>query len=238
MIASLAGVTHRHLGSGFVSGMDGLDLLPPDVAEKVTEDEGQRQQWSALYRQACAIRSLQRIPAPSDLDGRVVASLQTGHRQDRAVACVQAQPVQKAPAILDELVRRDLERPFQDRPQGNKSLVAGSSSTRPRIGESSAPSALDGLVAERIAKDMARSGSHRRVRLHIVRMTLAASLLAAMGLGVLAVLGGERGEPRTLETASFSFNIVRVGPDQADAELASLLGALSGGALDGRERGR
>lgn len=87
---------------------------------------------SALHRalgHAVALRSLARLDAPVSLEGRVVAGLEAGHRQDRAVSLVGSLPRVTAPEELDDLVRDVAE---QD------------------VTEPTAPAVLDRLVAERI----------------------------------------------------------------------------------------
>ena len=52
-----------------------------------------------------ALRSLSSMRAPADLEGRVVAALETGFREDRVVARVRAMAPMRAPAELDRRVR-------------------------------------------------------------------------------------------------------------------------------------
>jgi hypothetical protein len=89
---------------------------------------------AALERRQRAVTALQRLPraaAPFELDGLAVASLQAGHRQDRAVEAVRALARERAPA--------DLER---------------------RLVQPQAPAVLHRLVAEELA-DPAKANVRR-----------------------------------------------------------------------------
>lgn len=81
--------------------------------------------WRGLHRQVRLLGDLERVPAPEDLAGRVVAALNAGHREDRAAASVAALAKLeapsalagrlehefrvKAPAALDQMVEGELE---------------------------------------------------------------------------------------------------------------------------------
>jgi hypothetical protein len=224
MIESLSGVTARHAAEGtdVDHDTDRLELLPQEVREHLVENEGLHQEWRQLLRQARAIRNLERVPVPSDLDGRVVASLQAGYRQERVAEQVHALPAERAPRELDLLVRRLANQPFTDASADLRDLKA--------------PETLDRLVAVRVnAERSARkpSGLSRASRL-----MAAAALLVATSLGLVRLLGerdvGQGNEG--LEVASFSFRVIRIeDPALADPDLLALLGGMSGGMLDGRE---
>ncbi|GEM_PF-1632792 len=235
MIESLAGVTPSHpargADSGFDSGTDRLELLPETVREHLVENESLRREWRQLLRQARAIRTLGRVPVPSDLDGRVVASLQAGYRQQRATASVQALPPEPAPLEFDARIGQVAEQALHE--EGLE------------LGLLEAPASLDGLVADRV--DVERGLGSDPVRPRAARGRRRTNRLAALvglvvvtGLGVVAVLP-ELGPARNagldaVEQASFSFKVVRIDdPALADADLKDLLGGMSGGILDGRE---
>ena len=228
MIESLAGVTSHHPAQGpdkgIDPGTDGLDLLPQAVREHLVENEGLRQEWRQLLRQARAIRTLERVPVPSDLDGRVVASLQAGYRQERAIAHVRALPPEPAPRELDVRMGQSADRPF------------AADGLDP--GFLKAPAVLDRLVAQRVTSE-GRARPHGSPR--SPRLMAAAALLVATSLGLMALLG-DRGSALGddgLEMASFSFRVIRIeDPALAHPDLVNLLSGMSGGALDGRGRVR
>jgi len=223
MIESLSGVTARHVAEGVNvdHGTDRLDLLPQAVREHLVENEAMHQEWRQLLRQVRAIRTLQRVPVPSDLDGRVVASLQAGYRQERVAEQVQALPTERAPHELDLLVRRLAHQPFME--------------AAADLGELKAPASLDRLVAVRVSAE--RSVRKPNGIARTSRLLAAAALLVATSLGLVRLLGERDTETANdgLEVASFSFSVVRIeDPALAGSELLSLLGAMSGGMLDGR----
>lgn len=228
MIESLAGVTPDHpaqgLDKGVDPGTDRLDLLPQAVREHLVENEGLRREWRQLLRQVRAIRTLERVPVPSDLDGRVVASLQAGYRQERAIAHVRALPPEPAPHELDVRMGQSAGQPF------------AADGLDP--GFLKAPAVLDRLVAER-----ARSGGGARPQgsPRSTRLMAAAALLVASSLGLMALLGDRSSNlgGDGLEMASFSFRVIRIeDPALAHPDLVNLLGGMSGGVLDGRGRVR
>jgi len=224
MIESLAGVTECHAAEGIHidHDTDGLELLPQAVREHLVENEALHQEWRQLLRQVRALRTLQRVPAPSDLDGRVVASLQAGYRQGRVTEHVQALPSERAPHELDLLVRRLASQPFME--------------ASADLGDLKAPASLDRLVAVRVSAETAARKPNGLPRTS--RLLAAAALLVATSLGLVRLLGerdtGTANEG--LEVALFSFRVVRIeDPTLADSELLGLLGGMSGGMLDGRE---
>jgi len=56
--------------------------------------------WSRLLIQVRLLSTMVRVPAPADLEGRVVAALQPGHRQQRAISAVESLPSLEAPPVL------------------------------------------------------------------------------------------------------------------------------------------
>jgi len=119
-------------------GVDGRSGLPEDLRERLSADETALAEWRGLVRQARALVSLgthqaSRLRAPADLDGRVVAALQAGRREERAVTALRSLARVDAPTELTARVRRLAERSFSDDP------------------EHRAPRVLDRLVEEEIA---------------------------------------------------------------------------------------
>ncbi|HIF41454.1 MAG TPA: hypothetical protein EYQ74_10185 [Planctomycetes bacterium] len=227
MIESLSGVTTRHASESadVDHGTDRLELLPQAVREHLIENEALHQEWRQLLRQARAIRTLSRVPVPSDLDGRVVASLQAGYRQGRVAEQVQTLPAERAPRELDLLVRRLANQPFTE-----------ASDDR---GDLKAPTTLDRLVAVRVNAE--RSARRPNGLPRASRLMVAAALLVATSLGLVRLLGERDATNGTegLEVASFSFRMIRIeDPALADPDLLNLLGGMSGGMLDGREGSR
>ena len=187
-----------------------------------------------------ALRSLPRLQAPEELDGRVVASLEAGFRQDRATGLVtglQAHPAPEelaglvegqveanlkgvgAPAVLERLVEERVEASAE----GMVRSMAG------RLDRKVAPSELDGRVLDPSSGVVAASPFRGRV---IRRFAVAVS--AAALLVVTARLVGPLGESAS---ATPPLNIVRVQSLDAmsasaldRAFLASLTGEYPGGA--------
>lgn len=155
-------------------GVDGRSVLPKAVQERLSADETVLAEWRGLVRQARALVSLgthqapglrsSRLRAPADLDGRVVAALQAGRREERAVAAVRSLARVEAPAELTARVRQFAERSFPDEP------------------ERRAPGALDRLVEQEIADHPASvtkrmlGGLKRRAAPSLLEESLQASL--------------------------------------------------------------
>ncbi|MFT5050615.1 MAG: hypothetical protein ACI8QZ_002017 [Chlamydiales bacterium] len=72
----------------------------PDLAEHGRTCVQCAGHWKRLLIQVRLLGSLSRLPAPADLEGRVVAALQPGHRQQRAIRAVSSLPHLEAPPVL------------------------------------------------------------------------------------------------------------------------------------------
>jgi hypothetical protein len=59
------------------------------------------QQWQRLLDQSRCLAALTRMQAPVDLEGRVVAALNAGYREDRVVEAIKHLPRHRVPEILD-----------------------------------------------------------------------------------------------------------------------------------------
>lgn len=191
-----------------------------------------RQWLSRAERLQTALRSAGRASAPFELEGRVAASLQPGHRQERicrvlpdlegrtapealderVAEALRARPRAKAPRVLGRLVVEELAAPLEA--QTRRHLG--------RMGRRRAPAALD-LRAEdtlrpgwvpRLGAGWQRGyGSLTRglARLLPTRgrslspeLAAAALLLLALGVARLAIPAADVSEP------SLSFQIVRL----------------------------
>lgn len=196
-----------------------LDLV---VADECTDDaarallgraptDDERAALSSARGHLRALRSLSRVVVPESLDGLVVASLEAGHRQDRAVAVLGSLEGMAAPTELDGLVDDAVRRGV------------------------AAPRVLDRLVAERVddpEAGLVRSMAGRLERLHApdalddrvlepsgygagstVRRAAGLGILGSVALAAALVLvarlsGGAVDEPE-LEPTGPTFTIVR-----------------------------
>lgn len=171
------------------------------------------------------VRSLDRVAAPSALDGIVVAALQAGARQARAVRAVEAMPALEAPdelarripglvapAVLDRLVGEDLADP-------SKALARRYAGRLERL---RAPADLE----ERLGRDA-----------HRPRRIVGAGILAAAGVllvaAVLIFTYVERHETTTTRPSGPELVVERVDSVRdLDPEAGRLLSTLTGGFLD------
>lgn len=92
--------------------------------------EAQRLALASARGHVRALRSLPSLRAPEELEGRVVASLEAGYRQDRAAGLVAGLEAVSAPEELMPLVEARVEE---------------------NLGEVEAPAVLERLVEERVA---------------------------------------------------------------------------------------
>lgn len=193
--------------------------------------DGCRDFLASVEAQRRAFRDLARKSAPRELDGYVVAALQAGHRQDRAIEALRSlermpMPLDAdlaiwpagavAPAALDRLVERDL----QDPTHSIARRFAG------RIERLQAPRELE----TRVATVIALSGKRRR------RAARGVSLaLAALGLVGLSALGTWffATRPGSVVAAGPKFVVEHVhSASELDPLLGSTLASLLGGLPD------
>ena len=100
--------------------------LDPAFAAHASGCPACRHEFERARRRVAFLRGLPAVPAPRDLDGLVVAALQAGARQDRAIRALRSLPSvpaptglfervhgPRAPAVLDRLVGEDLADPHK-----------------------------------------------------------------------------------------------------------------------------
>lgn len=235
-------------------GVDGRSLLPGSLRTRLSTDEAALAEWRGLVRQARALASLGRLRAPEDLDGRVVAALQAGYREERAAAAVRSLPRVDVPVELTARVRRLAERSFSQDPERRAPRVLDllveeaiadhpAGVTRGKLGgltRSAVPSPLeDGLQAswtgDRKSGDrkLGRRSSLQGAR-RLSRLMPAAVVMALVGLVWSVYRSGDPAAYAAGHAADhrWSFEIREV--DAASApDLALLLDSFTGGALGG-----
>jgi hypothetical protein len=234
-------IAHLPAAAGVDDGMDGRSVLPVDLREHLANDPQALEEWHRLVDQARGLRSLERRPVPEDLEGRVVAALNSGHRQDRVMRWLGRLGRAQAPEALRARVRRLAEQPF----------------ALPGV---SAPPVLDRLVEEevrdpqhtqvrrmtaRLERRRAPRGLARRLEslgrgdeaapVRRSRLLPLAALLVAVGLawGGLRRLAGDG----TVEAKEWPFRVVRLqSVEDADPVTQELLDTLGAGMLGGVAR--
>jgi len=196
--------------------------------------------WArALEAREAALAGLERLAAPSELDGAVVAALEAGFRQERAIGAVLGMGRVPSPRALDNALQGELV--------GSEPAPA----SLPAARRLSAPEVLAELVSEELADP-----SGHRVRRFVgslERLSAPAELaerLAAQdwsvparrparlaALGVLALLLTSlgigfalRSEPLTAPSYDFVVEVVD-DPAQLSGLGTGLLDGLSGGRL-------
>lgn len=186
-----------------------------------------RRELARATRRTELVRSLVRVGAPSELDGAVVAALQAGMRQERAIEAVAALTpvaapeelarriaVPRAPAVLERLVAEDLADPAK----------AVASRYARRLERLRAPDDL----AQRLVR------SPRRPASRFLPIALAtAGLLLTVGALTLAYI--LRGKARELPATQGGVVLVVERVDsvqQLDPVAAQLLAGFTGGLVD------
>lgn len=147
-------------------------MLPKSQLEALAADPKLKGWWLCSCRVVRVLGQLSRRPVPRDLEGRVVAATQSGHRQERVIQRLLASAQRRAPKELDVAVRRDLERPFQrhaDGPLPARTLPA--------------PEELDRRVAREIGKVSSAEGHSSSER----------RLAGNRAVGMRPVVGGRSG---------------------------------------------
>ncbi len=197
---------------------------------------------SRLEAQSRILADCEKLVAPRELEGRVVAALQPGYRQDRVARAVTTLAPASAPEALTTLLEQDSSaRPALRHALGSgtpapnvlERLVAEEISdpaqTRARrsmeyLRREKAPSALDA----RIARLLSPFGRLRRVA-RPVGLAAAAALVVLL---VVPVLRPDLPSGMQPETPSYSFRVVRGGSlRDLDPQARQLLDGLTGGAL-------
>lgn len=183
-------------------------------------------------RIALSVRALSDLPsleAPSELDGRVVASLQAGFREDRSVRHLSALEQVSAPHELEATLQRskDLEADLFARVE--QELLHPEMSVGKRLARHAerltAPEQLEYLVAA----DLLRNRAPRPFPLRLVAgFVTAAAALAFVWTGL-----GSETDP---STKTYSFTIREVSSVQELTPMArSFVNGVGGGAPEVRE---
>lgn len=205
--------------------------LPADLERALAGDARLAARWAERLRQARALRDLERRTAPRDLEGRVVAATQGGHRQERTLARIRALGARLAPEELTAAVRHRVEQPFVELEDG------------PPAGEyRRAPAALDRRVEREldgIAGPDPRGRRRRRAGLAaavVVLLVLAVGGRWRSGRVVHADGGGT--STAVAEPPRVTFEVVELDPiDALDTNHGLLtLSGLAGGVLEGSRR--
>lgn len=217
-----------------------LAAAPPERDGAHREACAACERWArALEAREAALSGLQRLAAPMELEGAVVAALEAGHRQERAVGALRGLERVASPRALDHALQSEL------------TSLAPAPSNLPAAQRLPAPSVLDDLVSKELsdpAGHRARRfvGSLQRLPAPVeLAERLAAEdwstpqpqpkrLVALSGLTLLVVftalglfLGGERERPPRYD---FVVEVVD-DPSQLSALGAGMLDGVSGGRL-------
>lgn len=213
-----------------------------------------------VARSLAGLRGLERRPAPTELDGRVVAALQAGARQDRAVRALEELAPRTAPERVERAVQTDAElaalhpgrelRPTRLRaPQVLDRLVAEElgdpSAARARRFVSSLPRLeAPGELAARVASDLAgappttlpapvwtSNGGARSPRARGRLATVAAA--AAL---LLLLLGPLRDGPQDTEPTRPRLRLQAASVGDLGPLARGMLDALGGGVLSAHDQ--
>jgi hypothetical protein len=187
--------------------------------------------WQRLRVQASALGRLQRVGAPDELDGRVVAAAQAGYREDRAVRHVRGLPTVDAPSELERRVA-DLLTP-RLAPAVLARLVAEDAEDPARalarrftckVGKRPAPGELDERMTRGIDATASSSFTWRRA------VALAAGLLLTAWVGIATVQ-----QLTTPETSKYDFEVREMASvDDLSPFARQMVGGFLGGALEAR----
>jgi len=185
--------------------------------------------WQRLQAQVGALGRLQRMQAPNELEGRVVASAQAGFREDRAVRHLRALPALDAPTELERRVS-ELLTPLRA-PEVLERLVSEDQADPARalarrftrkLGRRSAPEKLD----ERMTR-----GIDARER----SLTWRSGLSLIAGLALLVWVGSQ--SLNTPAPRRYDFEVREMASvDELSPFARQMVGGLLGGALEARER--
>jgi hypothetical protein len=209
--------------------------LPARLACRLEEEPELGMWWSRRVQQARALAGLKRVTVPHDLDGRVVAATQGGHRQERALNHLGDLERQPAPDQLLDAVRHEVERPFQEvafpAPLELDERVAKELALFPKV------------KAVRHAVDEEGPDEHVDPRARRAGPMLVAALILVTGIGVGALLRSGESQDTTVATRSLGFEDITAfeysvaGPNSPEADrIRHGLDALVGGAYEGSRR--
>ena len=186
-----------------------------------------------LRAQARALAYLARyLEVPAELDGRVVATLHAGHRQDRAARAVETLADRRAPAELEHAVEALLERPFDLKGQLAPSVLDRLVEEDLRDPQKALAVRMLGvlrrkrapaLLGRRLAASLrSRGPGARKPRSSaavgaLVGLACAASL--AVWLGLRGAGDGALGPGGGAVESGYDFELVELDPAQPDAKL-------------------
>lgn len=212
-----------------------LDLVTTDGAVPPAASEEAVDALARARGHVRALAELSELTAPVELAGLVVASLNAGARQDRAVEYASSLPALEAPAVLDDAVAAVvdgdltsapavLDRLVEERVEAPGKTMARSMTGR--LEKHSAPSELDGRVRrELLLEGQVPRGAKRRL----------ASAVAASVLAVVLIVAAQRMLPSAPQDAApaavervVSLRIERVTVDELTASDRAFLGMMGG----------
>jgi len=175
--------------------------------------------WARRWKErAASLASLQRQSVPADLEGRVAATLQAGHRQARAVTAVQGLARLPLPLDLEGAVRSAAEQSVGD---AEGRLLGRDRRAAPPL---RAPSVLERLVREELS-DLPRARA-RRFLGSLVRLGAPSALEPRVAHDLTRVAPARARVPRGLAWGALAAGLLAV------ALLPSVLREGTGGEVD------
>ena len=208
---------HQSLYEALAEAAGSGRSLGPEWEERLSTDPKLRDIAERFGRISETLGALPPVSAPSALEGRVVSTLQAGHREDRATDSLRALSMQQAPPELEALVAESMP--------GATQLEA------PAELDQRIEMLLKGWEAEEEAQGEARVTPFKRRRLTLVgRVAAAASLLFLVVWAAPWKSSHEKERDRLVR----SVEVMRGG---ASPELGSnvgndMLNGVSGGVVD------
>jgi|GEM_PF-3577505 len=209
----------------------------PVLADGALPSQEQLRALTAARGHLRALRSLPSLGAPEELEGRVVASLEAGFRQDRAAGLVSGLDARPAPEELAPLVEARVEGNLDDvaAPAVLERLVeervsapekAMVQSMAGRLDRKAAPQELDERIRESAAASLPSTGG--RIRRFAVLFGAAAMVLVAVRLVVAPAKPGSPGPALKIIRVDSLESVSASALDRAF--LGSLTGEYPGGA--------
>ena len=208
---------HQHLFEALADAAGSGRSLGPEWEERLDADPKLRAMAERFGRITETLNDLPSVPAPSALEGRVVSTLQAGHREDRAVETLQGLSTQEAPPELEALVAESM----------------------PGATQLEAPAELDQRIeallkdweAEEEVQGEARVTPLKRRRLVLVgRVAMAASLLFLVVLATPRKSEHERERDELVRTVEVTRGGSSLAPNPSPE--AEVLDAFGGGIVD------